>query len=509
MTIKEIEQATGLPRASVRFYESEKLISPSRGENGYRDYSQADLDALLRIKLLRRLDVPLEDIRALQTEQQSLPRVLDAALARLEQEAAQREQARDLCRALRREEATWATLDPQPYLRQLDAPVPAAGDGPPIPPPAPVYDRLPDAHCPFRRFFARSLDFYLYNALFLLFCQLVLRANVLSGHPVLDACTDFLVPLGLTLLLEPLMLHFFCTTPGKFLFGLKITRGDGSPLGLKDAFSRTGSVLVQGMGLNIPLLSTITQGYSLYQICKGRRLGWDYDLDEVAYWDGSRPGQSYWDRPASFAKLLGAGALAGLAVFALLQGRSAAMAPRHQGDLTVAQFVENFNDTQRFHLQGDEELNELLTVNGTFEEVHRPGQPTRIVITLYDDAPPLVFQWQVEDGLLTGLSFSYEVETVTAAIPIDEMASAVWSLLYGREGIGRNELTQVHDELLALSSEYQPSGRLDYHHDFEGASVDFTLTSQGYVITSWGTLLPLDQGAQTACQMDFSLALTG
>ena len=33
MTIKEIETRTGLPRASVRFYEREGFLSPSRGEN--------------------------------------------------------------------------------------------------------------------------------------------------------------------------------------------------------------------------------------------------------------------------------------------------------------------------------------------------------------------------------------------------------------------------------------------------------------------------------------------
>ena len=37
MTIKEIEATTGLPRASIRFYESEGLIHPSRGDNGYRN----------------------------------------------------------------------------------------------------------------------------------------------------------------------------------------------------------------------------------------------------------------------------------------------------------------------------------------------------------------------------------------------------------------------------------------------------------------------------------------
>ena len=38
MTVKEVEERTGLPRANIRYYESEGLIHPARGENGYRDY---------------------------------------------------------------------------------------------------------------------------------------------------------------------------------------------------------------------------------------------------------------------------------------------------------------------------------------------------------------------------------------------------------------------------------------------------------------------------------------
>ena len=87
MTIKEIEQATGLPRASVRYYESEKLIAPGRGDNGYRNYSQQDLDSLLKIKLLRQLQIPLEDIQSLQKGSADLNAVLDRALEQLEQAA--------------------------------------------------------------------------------------------------------------------------------------------------------------------------------------------------------------------------------------------------------------------------------------------------------------------------------------------------------------------------------------------------------------------------------------
>lgn len=42
MTIKEVEQITGLARSNIRFYEKEKLINPERNSgNGYRDYSES------------------------------------------------------------------------------------------------------------------------------------------------------------------------------------------------------------------------------------------------------------------------------------------------------------------------------------------------------------------------------------------------------------------------------------------------------------------------------------
>ncbi|MBR3560895.1 MAG: MerR family transcriptional regulator [Oscillospiraceae bacterium] len=47
MTIKEIEDRSGMTRANIRFYESEGLLHPGRRENGYRDYSSSDLEALL------------------------------------------------------------------------------------------------------------------------------------------------------------------------------------------------------------------------------------------------------------------------------------------------------------------------------------------------------------------------------------------------------------------------------------------------------------------------------
>ena len=64
MTIKEAEKRTGLTRSNIRFYEKEKLIVPSRNNNnGYRDYSEADIDNLKKIAYLRTLEIPVEEIR--------------------------------------------------------------------------------------------------------------------------------------------------------------------------------------------------------------------------------------------------------------------------------------------------------------------------------------------------------------------------------------------------------------------------------------------------------------
>ena len=67
MKINQVEQAVGISKKNIRFYEQEELLSPSRSANGYRDYTEEDVTVLQQIKLLRKLDIPIEEIRRLQT----------------------------------------------------------------------------------------------------------------------------------------------------------------------------------------------------------------------------------------------------------------------------------------------------------------------------------------------------------------------------------------------------------------------------------------------------------
>ena len=63
MTMHEVCTRLGLTKKAVRYYIGEGLIAPRRLENGYADFSEADCKTLERIALLRRLDLPISEIR--------------------------------------------------------------------------------------------------------------------------------------------------------------------------------------------------------------------------------------------------------------------------------------------------------------------------------------------------------------------------------------------------------------------------------------------------------------
>lgn len=64
MQIKEVEMLTGMTRANIRFYEKQGLLNRTiRNEYNYREYTQEDVSQLQRIKLLRQLEVSMEDIK--------------------------------------------------------------------------------------------------------------------------------------------------------------------------------------------------------------------------------------------------------------------------------------------------------------------------------------------------------------------------------------------------------------------------------------------------------------
>lgn len=62
-TISEISRLFGIGIDSLRYYERLGIISPQRGANGYRLYDLDDIYKLSLIKDLRRLDMPMKQIK--------------------------------------------------------------------------------------------------------------------------------------------------------------------------------------------------------------------------------------------------------------------------------------------------------------------------------------------------------------------------------------------------------------------------------------------------------------
>ena len=65
MNIKQAADASGVSARNIRYYEQAGLLAPARNpENDYRIYTDADVRTLKLIRVLRTLDMPVEDIRA-------------------------------------------------------------------------------------------------------------------------------------------------------------------------------------------------------------------------------------------------------------------------------------------------------------------------------------------------------------------------------------------------------------------------------------------------------------
>ena len=120
MTSKEMEIRSGVPRANIRYYEAEGLLSPARSGNGYRDYSEEDLRTLEKIKLLRRLSLDLDAIRRLQAGELSLSQALAGQALALEGDRADLERYAQVCEELSRTETSYDDLDPEPWLAALE-----------------------------------------------------------------------------------------------------------------------------------------------------------------------------------------------------------------------------------------------------------------------------------------------------------------------------------------------------------------------------------------------------
>ena len=120
LKINEVEALVGITKKNIRFYEAEGLLAPRRNsDNGYRDYGEAEVETLRRIKLLRKLGVPLEDIRQMLSGAHTVGDGMRRHLVTLERERQNLDAAARLCGELADCQERLADLDAAALLEQM------------------------------------------------------------------------------------------------------------------------------------------------------------------------------------------------------------------------------------------------------------------------------------------------------------------------------------------------------------------------------------------------------
>ena len=121
MKINEVEALVNITKKNIRFYEEQGLLFPQRNtENGYRNYSDEDVQTLRQIKLLRKLGVPIEEIRQMLLGVHTLSDGMRRHLISLEREKQNLEHSISFCRNLQVMDTSISSLEIERFLGEME-----------------------------------------------------------------------------------------------------------------------------------------------------------------------------------------------------------------------------------------------------------------------------------------------------------------------------------------------------------------------------------------------------
>ena len=475
MTIKEMEERSGLQRANIRFYEQEGLLAPQRLSNGYRDYSDSDLQQLHRIHLLRTLGLSLDEIRAAQKGEASLDSLLAQHAHALEQQAAHSQQRAQLCRRIRQDGAQYETLDGRRWLDTLAEDEPTAAAVPPT-------DACHKVTAPWRRLFARYFDLFLYSSLWIMLGTVLIGQAPSTQTAGAWNGLSSLISVGAMLLVEPLLLRVWGTTPGKWLLGLSVRSNTGSKLSYGEGLYRTAQALWHGAAFFIPIFS-LFRGYQRYYDCtEGKTLAWEWD-SELTLKD---------EKPWRIAACLGAVIAQGLLLIPLTAAQAN---PPHRGDMTVTEFAENYN-----HFSDYYDFDLWLNEEGRWAQKPRPDGS--YVITMGGvDTPHFIYN--EKDGVLMSLTASTEVKGDTGNWISLHHNRRILAILAFAQAYDPTPLN--NDEVVAVIRKLQEHPLTALDETVHGVRITWEFSATGYHISERDGLLVPIEGQTPSCSMVFTM----
>ncbi len=246
---------------------------------------------------------------------------------------------------------------------------------------------------PWRRYFARTLDLIIYNFAFRSFCMLVLRYQ--NENYGMAELINIIASMVLMVLIEPLLISKFGTTLGKYVMGIYVRGKDGKLLTNKEAFNRTYSVLIFGVGLQIPFFSIYTnvKSYSVYKNKKS--LPWEYD-------------NSSYLKDKKFLRIIAYMVVVIVASFIVAICDFTARAPKNKGDITVAEFASDYNrllDYEDLRVKADNGSTKRLSESGQFVT------ESDNLLDTYSQLDDITLTYIEEDGIMKGFELTMSGST--------------------------------------------------------------------------------------------------
>ena len=477
MTIKELEERTGMARANIRFYESEGLLSPARQENGYRDYSEEDVKTLEKIRLLRELHLDIDTIRLVQKGELPLDRALFTLLTKLEGDKTALDKAVEVCRELERAGVEYGALEPKPWLEQLAQP----GRPQLTPPPKTVeqYDVRPrqewveyaSSHS-VMRWLARGLDTALWAVAVNAVLMVGFHWNGTARSSFLEWAVNVLC-IAVTLIAEPFLLHFWGWTPGKRIFGLKLRGPSGDKVTLEEGFARSWRVFWYEFLFLVPLVNLVLIGVCIYRRYHDEDLPWD---------KGGEYQYTQEDQRLPWLKYIAGWVVTfGLMLAVVLLARL----PAHWGSLTAEEYYDNVN---RY----------LTMMTNSTDRLDENGGWTHGSIS-FGDLPDI--QLELENGLVTGVTLIEESQDM-----LFRQENTIYQIgLLAFAAAKRGTLPHAYDQWTGLF----PERIGDFETELDGILVSQEVEYEGYNVSSDGNLLSTQLNGDQVYRRTVTISLNG
>ena len=449
MTVKEVEQLTGMTRANIRFYESEGLLTPERNTNGYRVYSENDVEILKRIKLLRMLHISLEQIKLVEADEKELSETLEEQLRLLEEEKNALSQAQDICRLMHKDEVKFDSLNAGYYLDKMEQKT--SGGNLEL-----KKDEVPKTTIPVRRFFARSLDFLFYGILWDMVLTIGFHAKLTSFSWIVQI-VNTVISLIIGIACETILISKLGTTLGKWILGIEVVSNDERKLTLDESYRRTVCAIRYGYGLGIPYYNYYCQ-WKNYRACvNGETLRWEEDsmiiLQDKKMW-----------RNVLYVITLG------ILCILLSVGVLISALPDNRGEISVEEFSENYNRLNKYH---DNPSAVSMDGNGQWFKKEESDDSTFVI-----DLSPIIsypeIQYVEEDGIMKSMTFT------AADSPVfyeNELKLSMKAYINAKEpqSIASNRIFFIYDEI--------SSGESNQQFILYGVKIEYTYLGDGFTFT--------------------------